>query len=111
MATKTITRYRNRPKARHHSRAKTTIPLAAVAGFIPLAVFAYEGFQAGGIANAGQRVAQRLTGIDSTAHVFIPAELARGWTPILAGFLAHKAADMLGINRMLGRMRVPLVRI
>jgi len=112
MATaRTIVRYRNPPKAKRHARAKTTIPLAVVAGFVPLATFAYEGYMVGGFSNAGARVAQRLTGIDSTARVFIGAELVKGWTPILAGILMHKLANKLGINAALGRAGVPLLRL
>ena len=36
---------------------------------------------------------------------------ARGLHVALAGILAHKVASLLGINRVLGRSRVPLIRI
>ncbi len=84
MATKRIVRYRSRPKARRHARAKFTIPLAVVGGFVPTLAFAADGYRVGGIENAARRVAQRLTGIDSTANVFICKELMAGWGPIIA---------------------------
>lgn len=111
MATKAIVRYRSRPKARRHARAKMTIPLAVVAGFVPLGVFAYEGYLAGGFANAGRRIAQRLTGYDSTANVFIAKELMAGWGPIVTGFAVHWFAGKMGINRALGRAKIPLLRL
>jgi len=88
-----------------------TIPLAAVAGFVPLASFAYDGWKVGGFDNAGRRIAQRLTGIDSTTHEFIWQELMSGWGPILVGIFAHKAANKLGINRMLASAGIPLLRL
>jgi len=111
VATKTIVRYRNRPKARRHSRAGFTIPLAVVGGLVPLAVFAAEGYQVGGFQNAIRRTAQRLTGYDSTANVFIWKELMAGWGPIMAGFLVHKMASKFGVNRAIARAGIPFVRI
>ncbi len=111
MATKTIVRYRSRPKARRRSKAGVTIPLAVIGGFVPTLAFAADGYRVGGFENAARRIAQRLTGIDSTANVFIAKELMAGWGPILAGFLVHKAAGRLGINRAIARAGIPLVRI
>lgn len=110
-ASRTIVRYRNRPKARRRSKAGTRIPLAVVAGFVPTLAFAADGFRVGGFENAARRTAQRLTGIDSTANVFIWKELMAGWGPILAGFLVHKAASKLGINRAIARAGIPLIGI
>ena len=42
MATKTIVRYRTRPKAKSRSKAGTRIPLAVVAGFVPTLAFAAD---------------------------------------------------------------------
>ena len=104
-------RYRSRPKARRRSKAGFTIPLAVVGGLVPLAVFAMEGYQVGGATNAIRRTAQRLTGYDSTANVFIWKELMAGWGPILTGFLVHKLAGKLGVNRALGKAGIPFIRI
>jgi hypothetical protein len=111
MASKAIIRYRSRSKARHRARGKITLPLAALAGFVPLTVFALEGYKVGGIPNAGRRIAQRLTGYDSTANVFISKELMAGWGPILTGMAVHWLAGKVGINRALGRAHVPLLRL
>jgi hypothetical protein len=87
------------------------IPLAVVAGFVPLATFALDGFKVGGFPNAGARVAQRLTGYDSSAHVFIWKELAQGWGPIITGLLVHKVAQKVGLNRAIARAGIPFVSI
>lgn len=108
-ASRAIARYRGR--SRRRSKAAFTIPLAVVGGFIPTLAFAMDGYKVGGMENAARRVAQRLTGIDSTANVFIWKELMAGWGPIMAGFLVHKAAQRFGINRTLARAGVPFIRI
>lgn len=109
LATRAPRRYVVKARSRRH--AKPRIPLAVVAGFVPLATFAYEGFQAGGLSNAGARVAQRLTGYDSSAHVFIWKELMLGWGPILTGIVLHKVASRLGVNRALAKSGIPFVSI
>jgi len=113
MATKAIARRRRvyTVRGRSRSKAKARIPLAVLAGFVPLAVFGYEGFKVGGLENATRRVAQRLTGYDSTAHVFIWKELMAGWGPILTGLIVHKAAQKFGLNRAIARAGIPFVSI
>jgi len=37
--------------------------------------------------------------------------LKRGLVPLILGVVVHKAAGMLGINRALGRAKIPLIRI
>lgn len=113
MATRAIARRRRSyfVRGRRRSKAKTRIPLAVVAGFFPIATFAYEGFKVGGLPNAGARVAQRLTGYDSSAHVFIWQELMKGWGPIVTGFVVHKLAQKFGLNRAIARSGIPFVSI
>lgn len=42
---------------------------------------------------------------------FSTGGLKYGLYPIAIGFLVHKLAGIFGVNRALGRMKVPLVRI
>jgi len=42
---------------------------------------------------------------------FDPSLLAHGFGPLLGGFLIHKVASKLGVNRELGRAGVPILRI
>ena len=96
---------------RTRSKASFTIPMGVIGGFVPLGLFAYEGFKVGGLPNAGGRIAQRLTGWDYAHNTFVWSEIAKGWGPIIAGVVAHKLANRFGINRALGRAGVPLLRI
>lgn len=98
-------------KSKSHRRAKPTIPLAVIAGMVPTVVFAVEGYKVGGFENAFRRTAQRLTGYDSTANVFIWKELMAGWGPLLTGYFVHKAASRFGINRAIAKAGIPLFRI
>lgn len=109
--TRSIVRYRNRPRARRRSKAGFTVPMAVLGGFAPTIAFAVDGYRVGGFENAFRRIAQRMTGYDSTANVFIWKELMAGIGPIMAGYLVHKAAGRLGINRALSRAGVPIFRI
>lgn len=95
-----------------HRRKQMTIPLAVVGGFVPLGVRGYNGFQANGIVGGLDGVSSGLTGYS----VFDPGKwhpevLAGSWLPILGGFAVHALAGRLGINRLLGRYRIPLFRV
>lgn len=112
MTTKTRTIVRYRPLARARRRAaKMTIPLAVIAGLVPTAAFAAEVYRGQGIEGAAKAVTMRLTGYNPWVKQWIGSEFAAGWVPILAGVFAHKAANYLGINRALGRMGVPVLRV
>jgi hypothetical protein len=88
-----------------------TLSLAVLAGLAPTVAFAYEGLQAGGIGEVGHRVIGRLAGYDINVHKFSMAELGKGWLPIIGGVVAHKLANRLGINRMIARAGIPILRI
>jgi len=115
MATKTITRYRNPPKRRTHRRAKTTIPLAVVAGFMPMAVRFVQNATGGeGIDYAGKRALEDLTGYrveDGKWSLGSDHTSGYGLWPILVGFGVHMAAQKFGLNRIIARAGIPLVRI
>ena len=117
MATKTITRYRTRTvRGRRRSKAGFKLPLAVVAGFTPLAYKMWSGFKStdpnyGGIFGAFREGAQQF-GIDPVTGGGVNfAQTARGLTPIVAGFLIHKLASKLGINRAIAQAGIPFVRI
>lgn len=104
-----------RPAARRFGRRakKTTIPLAVVAGFGPLiSDTIYHVKNSGGVATVPHTLAWHLAGINTwDNNQFDMTRLIRGWSPILAGFLAHKAANRLGINRAIAQAGIPLLRI
>lgn len=101
----------NARKSGKHHKKPFTISLAIVGGFVPLALFAYDGMVTKGPVNAASRIAMRLTGYDTTQEKFYWKELVKGWTPILAGIIGHKVANKLGINRMIAQAGIPILRI
>ena len=83
------------------------IPLAVVLGFAPLAVNVARNTN-----QIGFEAIRDLTGYQIDSGKFNFSLTRRGLVPILLGFGVHKVVGgMLGINRMLGRMRIPLIRI
>ena len=98
-------------KSRGHRDTGMKIPLAIVAGFAPLGYDIYNGAKASGFNGALENATSDLTGYDIPGKTWNFGDLVKGWTPIVAGFVAHKIASAFGINRALGRAHVPLFRI
>jgi len=100
-----------RRKGNHH-KPKMTISLAMVGGFAPVVVDTINCVSRYGIKEAPHVFAYHFAGINTwDDNRFSFAVLMKGWTPIIAGIIAHKLANTLGINRTLARMGIPLVRI
>ena len=111
MATKTITKYRNPPKKKHHKKAGFTIPLAIIAGMAPVASHALADYKAGGLELAGKGLCWSLTGYNPLQGKFNADGLWRGAIPLVIGVLAHKfIGGKLGINRALAASGIPFVR-
>ena len=107
--TRTIVRYAKRA---HRRAAKTTVPLAVLAGFVPLTKDVWGGYKSGGAAGAGHYLVGDITGYDSNTGGFnVPWALNHFWLPVGAGILVHKVASRLGVNRALGRAGVPFIRV
>lgn len=93
-------------------KRKITIPLAIVAGFIPLAMNLKDGYDVKGWSG----VTDRLPGVFG-----VPTEPGQtsGWAvmqqrgvpAIAGGFIAHYLAQKLGLNRMIAQAGIPLIRI
>lgn len=98
-------------KSKRRSRAGFTLPLAVVAGFLPLGIHAVDDYRVGGITHVGKGLTVRTTGYMVDTGKFELKYLTQGLLPILAGLVAHKVAGRLGVNRALGRARVPFLRI
>lgn len=115
MATKTITRYRTRTvRAKSRRRAQFTLPLAVVAGFAPMGLNLWgnvKRIMAGDVAGGTQGLVIHTTGYNTDTKSFYWPALAMNYGPILAGFLLHKVAGRVGINRALAQARVPFIRI
>jgi hypothetical protein len=101
-------------KRTHHKRPGMTIPVAVIAGFAPLAIGEFHGLQrimAGDRAGGTQEMVIRATGYNTDNHSFNSAVFMETYGPMLAGFLVHKIAGKLGVNRALSKAGVPLIRI
>lgn len=100
---------RDRTKHKTH-RKQMTIPIAVVAGFVPLA-----GELAGCVQRNDWRGLQwtvaSLSGYDINTKSWDIRWAIHGLSPIVAGFAVHKVANMIGINRALSRAKVPWIRI
>jgi len=96
-------------KKKFHKKKAFTLPLAAVAGFAPLAVNTLN--TPGGLEPKAWMMTQALTGFDTRSQKFWWPNLYKGTIPIMAGLAVHKLASMVGINRMLASAGIPIIRI
>lgn len=106
---KAIRRRRSYSFSRPRRRPRMTLPMAVVAGFVPTAVGVWNRRSSGTeISNYLQR---GWTGIEPGTGTFNFANLRKGAFPAVAGYFVHMIASKLGVNRALGRARIPLIRI
>jgi hypothetical protein len=91
---------------------RMTIPLAVLAGFLPLAGVTMTSLKQGGPELAGYNLVSNLTGYDIPTKTWNWQYMQKGTIPIVAGILAHKLiGQKLGVNRILARAGVPLFRL
>lgn len=113
--TRTVVRYRS--AKRRGKKPGFTLPLAVVAGFGPVAVRTWQyGNYYGWLGNENSGLAEfsrDMIGINpySTPVKFEGWRLQYGLLPVAIGLGIHKVASMLGINRMIARAGIPVVRI
>jgi hypothetical protein len=98
-----------------HTKKKFTIPLAIVAGFVPAGMDIYNNmpnFNNNVLASGAHTVAG-LIGYDTVGKKYVGLSQAKsaGLYPIILGFGAHWAAQKFGVNRMIARAGIPLIRI
>ncbi|GAH92552.1 unnamed protein product [marine sediment metagenome] len=106
-------RRRNPPaKRRRYRSSGIKIPLGIVAGFAPYVIDLKKGYDADGFQGMGMYGIRSLTGYDYIGHEWHFADMSFGLFPILMGMGIHKfIGGTLGINRALGRAKIPLIRI
>lgn len=115
MATKTRVIRRYYGKKRSQRRKGFTLPVAVLAGFVPLIYTTYKHTQWNGVGGSegGLDVFVRsLTGFSPNGAYGKTWEFKRmmwGAMPILAGLMVHKLAGRLGINRALSS--IPVIRL
>ncbi len=87
-----------------------TLPLAVVAGLAPglSQLWAAKKYGIQQIANVAAR---DYIGYDPDTGQMTTKFLGYGLYPVLAGWLVHALAGKFGINRMLGRASIPVLRI
>ncbi|GAH99796.1 unnamed protein product [marine sediment metagenome] len=89
-----------------------TIPLGIVAGFVPYLVNLKQGYDAGGLGMMSMYGVRSLTGYNYETHSFSVGDMRYGLMPILLGMGVHKfIGGKLGVNRALGRAKVPFIRL
>lgn len=113
MATKSIARTRTVyvKRAKRRSKGGMTLPIAVLAGFVPLALNAKKDYDDGGLQVLGKGLVLRTTGMNTETLKWMPEYLMQGVGPIVVGVFVHKLASKLGINRGLARAGVPFLRV
>jgi len=92
--------------------AKTTVPVGLIAGMLPGVTRSFSVFQARGAQQGANEALAIYTGFDPLTRQWSIANMQFGLIPLIAGLLLSQfVGGGLGINRMLSRARVPLLRI
>jgi hypothetical protein len=95
-------------------KAKMTIPLAMVAGFLPaVADIKNNANSFGGWGASALHTGAGLIGYDTVNKKYVGWSQAKaaGLPGVALGFLVHILATKLGINRSLSRAGIPFIRI
>jgi len=102
------------PRSRGGGRHNKRISLAVLAGFVPLAMEVHNAYKTEPddfLNRAGHNVTAALTGFDTYDKKFHFGHMKNGALPILAGFMIHKFAGKLGINRAIASAGIPFVSV
>jgi hypothetical protein len=101
-----------RGRKRNHRRQNGfQIPIAVVAGLAPTGVKVWEA-RGGGVSGMAREAGRILTGFDFWNGQFIPGAMRYGLLPIVAGLAIHwLVGKKLGLNRLLARSGIPVIRI
>jgi len=98
-----------RKRGRGRRQRKMTLPLGIIGGMLPVAAGVWARKSSG--TEMGNYLQAGFTGITPGTGQFNVANFRLGLFPIMAGFMVHAVAGRLGVNRALGRARLPLIRI
>lgn len=96
---------------RRRGKKKFTIPMAIVAGFVPLVWHEYSLFKSVGAAGAAMYASKAFIPWDWNTGKFDASDLKFGLYPVTAGIVVHKVANKLGLNRALAQANIPWFRI
>lgn len=99
-------------KKKNNRRKKSfTIPITVAA---PLGYTAYNAYlyaKNQSISDAADKVSKWYTGFSLETGKWSADNLYFGLFPLLVGMVAHKAANKLGVNRLLGAAGIPVIRV
>jgi hypothetical protein len=113
---------RRMAKKKYHRRGGFTLPIAPVAGIVGGIAMAKHPWAAegdtiinlamrGDLQNAFKSIGPAFTGFDDRGNFHLDAVL-KVYGPMVLGAVIHwVVGGKLGINRMLGRAKVPIIRI
>lgn len=90
--------------------AKMTIPLAVAAPVAYVGVDLLPDLLFG-TGDQKELAIQRLTGYSMYNKKFVIHQLIPTYMPIAAGIVIHKLANLSGLNALLGRSKIPLIRV
>lgn len=104
---------RSRTKSRVHHKKAFTVPLAIVAGFIPMAMDINKQAPSMGWLGSAAHTTAGLIGWDTVGGSYVGWTQAKaaGLPGIALGFGGHWLASKLGVNRMIARAGIPFIRI
>jgi hypothetical protein len=92
-----------------HKKKSFTFPLLVAAGFLPVTLDVMV--QGGGWQEKAKKLALDMTGWNAWAGKWTPKAMVRGALPVFLGFMAHKVANSMGLNRMLSSAGIPFIRL
>jgi hypothetical protein len=108
-----IIRRRATPKKkRRYHKPGMRLPLTAILGFAPLIGNGVAQVKANGWNTGLKNTVSYVIPYNPNTGRFTASNLGGGLLPILIGFATHYLiGSKLGVNRMLGRMGIPFVRL
>lgn len=99
-----------KPKRKHRRRRGFELPVAVVAGMLPGAWRVWE--QRSDLNHITNEAGRVYLGYDSWTGQFGFDAMKWGTVPLILGLLVHKfVGGTLGVNRMLARARLPVIRL
>jgi len=111
MARKRLRRYYPRFR-RFRRRPSMTIPIAPVAGLLAGLTEPAKRAMYGDFDGAVDELCHAYLGYSYRSKTWVGIDsMKRGLLPLVIGFAVHWVAGRLGVNRLLARAKVPLIRI
>lgn len=102
---------KTRKNGKRH-RKNFTIPVAVVAGFVPITMGVFNSFTTSGPYAGFDTMTRYLTGYSPVTKKWDISSMKCGTFAILLGYAVHwLVGGKLGVNRMLARTGIPIIRI